>query len=134
VSALGLVDVSGQAMIWDRLQPDSAEDIAMPSEKRRSRKDDASQTTITLKHMAAELAGGHNLSTRQAEAVLDDLMTLATRHIKNGHRVRLTGLGILQVQRPPPRRGLNLQTGEVIEIRGKGEIAFRPAKELKEVL
>jgi DNA-binding protein HU-beta len=100
----------------------------MPSDKA------APQATITLKQMAAELAVGHNLSTKQAEAVLDDLMTLATRHIKDGHRVRLTGLGILHVQRPPPQRGVNLQTGEVIEIRGKGEIAFRPAKELKEVL
>jgi DNA-binding protein HU-beta len=134
VSALGLVDVSGQAMVRDSLQPDWAEEIAMPSEKSRSPKDDALQPIITLKQMAAELAVGHNLSTKQAEAVLDDLMTLATRHIKDGHRVRLTGLGILHVQRPPPQRGVNLQTGEVIEIRGKGEIAFRPAKELKEVL
>jgi DNA-binding protein HU-beta len=106
----------------------------MPSEKDRSPEDHASRTTITLKQMAAELADGHNLSMKQAEALLDDLMTLATRHIKNGHRVRLTGLGTLHVRRPPPRRGLNLQTGEVIEIRGKGEIAFRPAKELKDVI
>jgi DNA-binding protein HU-beta len=84
--------------------------------------------------MAAELAVGHNLSTKQAKAVLDDMVTLATRHLKNGHRVRLTGLGILHVQRPPPQRGVNLRTGEVIEIRGKGEIAFRPAKELKEAV
>jgi DNA-binding protein HU-beta len=105
----------------------------MPSEKGRSPEDDASRTTITLKQTAAEFADGRNLSKKQAEALLDDLMTLATRHIKNGHRVRLTGLGILHVQRPPPQRGLNLQTGEVIEIRGTGKVAFRPAKELKEV-
>jgi hypothetical protein len=42
----------------------------------------------------------------------------------------LTGLGIPHVQRPPPRRSRNRRTGEVIHIRGKGEIAFRPAKEL----
>ena len=116
------------------LQPDWAEEIAMPSEKGRSPENDASQTTVTLKQMAAELADGHNLSKKRAEALLDDLMTLATRHIMNGHRVRLTGLGALHVQRPPPQRGLKLQTGEVIEIRGKGEIVFRPAKELKEVI
>jgi DNA-binding protein HU-beta len=84
--------------------------------------------------MAAELADGHNLSKNQAESVLDDLMTLAIRHIKDGHRVRLTGLGVLHVQRAPPQRGLNLQTGEVIEIRGKGEVVFRPARELKAVV
>jgi len=105
----------------------------MPSEKDQSSEDDASRTTITLKQMAAELADGHNLSNKQAEALLDDLMTLATRHIKNGHRVRLTGLSLLHVQRPPPQRGLNLQTGEVIEVRGKGKLAFRPAKGLAEV-
>jgi hypothetical protein len=37
-------------------------------------------------------------------------------------------------QRLSQHRGINLQTGEVIEIRGKGEVAFRPAKELKEVI
>jgi DNA-binding protein HU-beta len=106
----------------------------MPPAKGRSPEDDVSQITITLKQMAAELAESHNLSKKQAEAVLDDLMTLAIRHIKDSHRVRLTGLGILHVQRPPPQRGLNLRTGEVIEVRGKGEIAFRPSKELKEVV
>jgi DNA-binding protein HU-beta len=116
------------------LQADWPEEIAMPSEKGRPPTDDASQTTITLRQMATELADSHDISKKQAEALLDDLMTLAIRHIKNGHRVRLTGLGILHVQRPPPRRGLNLQTGEVIHIRGKGEIAFRPAKELKEAV
>jgi DNA-binding protein HU-beta len=121
-------------MVWGSLQPDRVEEIAMSSEKDRSPNDAASQITITLKHMAAELAVGHNLSTKQAKAVLDDMVTLATRHLKNGHRVRLTGLGILHVQRPPPQRGVNLRTGEVIEIRGKGEIAFRPAKELKEAV
>lgn len=106
----------------------------MPSERDRSPEDDASRTTITLRQMAAELEDGHGLSKKQTETLLDDLMTLATRHLKNGHWVRLTGLGTLHVQRPPPQRGLNLQTGEVIEIRRKGEIAFRPAKELKEVI
>jgi DNA-binding protein HU-beta len=88
----------------------------MPPSKGRSPEDDASQTTITLKQMAAELADGHNLSKQQTEALLNDLMTLATRHIKDGHRVRLTGLGVLHVQ-----RGLNQQTGEVIAVRDKGE-------------
>jgi nucleoid DNA-binding protein len=61
-------------------------------------------------------------------------MTLTTRHLKNRHKVRLTGLGVLHVQRPPPQRGRNLRTGEVIEIRGKGEAAFRPSKELREAV
>ena len=60
------------------LRPDRAKEIAMPPAKGRSPEDDASQTVITLKQMAAELADSHNLSNKQAEALLDDLMTLAT--------------------------------------------------------
>jgi DNA-binding protein HU-beta len=102
----------------------------MPSDSKPA----ASQTTITLKQMAAELAGGHDLPTKQAEAVLGDLMTLATRHLQNGDKIRLTGLGILQVQNRPARMGRNPGTGEAIEIKASKKIAFRPAKELKEAV
>jgi hypothetical protein len=49
----------------------------MPPAKGRSPDDDTSQITITLKQMAAELPDHHNLSKKQAETLLDDLMTLA---------------------------------------------------------
>jgi DNA-binding protein HU-beta len=116
------------------LSVDWAEEIAMPPRKSRSPEITEPPPTITLKQMAVELADRHNLPKTVAEVLLADLMTLSVQHLKNGHRVFLTGLGILHVQRPRPQRGLNLQTGEVIEIRGRGEIAFRPAKELKEAV
>jgi DNA-binding protein HU-beta len=94
----------------------------------------ASQTTITLRQMAAELAASHDLPKKQAEAVLGDLMTLTTRHLKNGDKIRLTGIGILQVQDRPARMGRNPGTGEAIEIKASKKIAFRPAKELKEAV
>jgi DNA-binding protein HU-beta len=94
----------------------------------------ASQTTITLKQMAAELAEGHDLPKKQAEAVLGDLMALTTRHLQNGDKIRLTGIGILQVQNRPARMGRNPGTGEAIEIKASKKIAFRPAKELKEAV
>jgi DNA-binding protein HU-beta len=59
----------------------------MPPAKGRSSEDNASQTTITLKQMAAELADGHNLSKKEVEALLDDLITLAMQHLRSGHRV-----------------------------------------------
>ena len=97
----------------------------MPSDKA------APQATITLKQMAAELAESHDLPKKQAEAVLGDLMTLATRHLQNGNKIRLTGLGMLQVQSRPARMGRNPGTGETIEIKASKKIAFRAAKELK---
>jgi DNA-binding protein HU-beta len=92
------------------------------------------QATITLKQMAAELAESHDLPKTQAEAVVSDLMALATRHLRSGDKVRLTGLGILQVNDRPARMGRNPGTGEAIEIKASKKVAFRPAKELKEAV
>jgi DNA-binding protein HU-beta len=90
------------------------------------------QITVTLKHIAAELAETHDMPKKQAEAVLGDLVALATRHLKNGDKIRLTGLGILQVQKRVARMGRNPATGEAIQIKASKKFAFRPSKELKE--
>jgi len=94
----------------------------------------AAQATITLKHLAAALSGSHDLPKKQAEAVLGDLVTLTTRHLKKGAKIRLTGLGILQVRKRAARMGRNPATGEAIKIKASKKIAFRPAKELKEAV
>jgi DNA-binding protein HU-beta len=92
------------------------------------------QITVTLRQIAAELAEAHDLPKKQAEAVLGDLVALATRHLKNGDKIRLTGLGILQVQKRAARMGRNPATGAAIQIAASQKIAFRPSKELKEVV
>jgi DNA-binding protein HU-beta len=94
----------------------------------------AAQATVTLKHLAAALADSHDLAKKQAEAVLGDLVTLATKHLKKGDKIRLTGLGILQVRKRAARMGRNPATGEAIKIKASKKIAFRPAKELKEAV
>ena len=75
----------------------------------------AVQATITLKHLAAALADSHDIAKKHAEAVLGDLVTLTTRHLKKGDKIRLTGLGILQVRKRAARMGRNPATGEAIE-------------------
>ena len=90
------------------------------------------QSTITLRHIAAGLAERHDLPKRQAEAMLGDLVEAATQHLKKGNKIRLTGLGILQVRARPARMGRNPATGEAIKIKASKKIAFRAAKELKE--
>jgi DNA-binding protein HU-beta len=108
-----------------------AKKAAVPAKKAASAKD-APQATITLKQIAAGLAESHEVPKRQVEAMLGDLVTLTTRHLKKGDKIRLTGLGILQVRARPARMGRNPATGEAIKIKASKKIAFRPAKELKE--
>ena len=94
----------------------------------------ATAPTVTLKHLAAALAEEHQLSKKQSEAVLGDLVTAITKHLKKGDRIRIGGLGILQVRKRAARMGRNPATGEQIQIKASKKVAFRAAKELKEAI
>ena len=94
----------------------------------------AVQATVTLKHLAASLSDSHDLPKKQAEAMLGDLVTLTTKHLKRGDKIRLTGLGILQVRKRAARMGRNPATGAAIKIKASKKVAFRVAKELKEAV
>ncbi|HVN29113.1 MAG TPA: HU family DNA-binding protein [Candidatus Binataceae bacterium] len=90
--------------------------------------------TVSLKHLAASLAGDHEMPKKQAEAILGDLVNLVTKHLKKGDRIRLAGLGVLVVRRRAARMGRNPATGEPIQIKASKKVAFRAAKELKEAI
>src|SRR6266516_7288489 len=77
------------------------------------------QTTVTLKHLAANLSESHEMSKKQTEAVLGDLVGLVTKHLKKGDRIRIGGLGILVVRKRATRMGRNRTTGEVIPIKAR---------------
>jgi len=94
----------------------------------------AAPTTVTLKHLAATLSEEHEMSKKQAEAMLTDLVSNVTKHLKKGDRIRIVGLGILQVRKRAARMGRNPATGEQIHIKASKKVAFRPAKELKEAV
>jgi DNA-binding protein HU-beta len=88
--------------------------------------------TVTLKHLAAALAETHEMSKKQAEAVLGDFVGNIVKHLKKGERIRIGGLGILQVRKRAARMGRNPATGEAIQIKASKKVAFRASKELKE--
>ena len=91
----------------------------------------AKSKPITLKHLASVLAEDHQLTKKQGQEMLGDLITMITKHLKKGERVKLVGLGILQVRRRAARMGRNPATGEAIKIKASRKVAFRASKDLK---
>jgi len=91
-------------------------------------------STVTLKHLAAALADSHDLSKKQAELVLSDLVDEIVKNLKKGNRVKVQGLGTLQVRKRAARMGRNPATGEAIQIRANKKVAFRTTRELKEAI
>lgn len=90
--------------------------------------------TIPLSKVAAELAEKTGMTKKDATGALDEFIGLVVRHLKKGNKVRITGLGILQVRNRPARMGRNPATGEAIKIKASKKVAFRVAKDLKEAI
>jgi DNA-binding protein HU-beta len=90
--------------------------------------------TVTLRHLAADLAETHGMPKAKANEMLTGMVDAIAGHLKRGRRIRMGGLGILQVRQRPARMGRNPATGEAIKIKASKKVAFRAAKQLKEAI
>jgi DNA-binding protein HU-beta len=86
---------------------------------------------VTSRQLSAALAEQHQLTKKQGQEMLEDLIAMITKHLKKGERVKIAGLGILQVRKRAARMGRNPATGEAIKIKASKKVAFRATKELK---
>jgi DNA-binding protein HU-beta len=92
----------------------------------------AAPDVMTIKHLAAELSEAHQMPKKQAESVVSDFIDRMGGYLKKGKKLRISGLGILQVRARPARKGRNPATGEAIKIKASKKVAFRPSKDLKD--
>src|ERR1700740_2373319 len=94
----------------------------------------ATPTTITLKHLAAAIADEKELSKKQAETILNDMVSRITKNLKKGERPLIVAAASLQCASPAARWARTPATGEAIHIKASKKVAFRAAKELKEAV
>jgi DNA-binding protein HU-beta len=84
------------------------------------------QTTVTLKHLVANLSEAHELSKKQAEAMLGELVNLVTKHLKKGDRIRIGGLGVLVVRKRATRMDRNPATDEPVQMKATQVVGMTP--------
>jgi DNA-binding protein HU-beta len=89
---------------------------------------------VTLRHLAAEAAETHGLSQKQANEVLSGVIEAISEHLKKGAKIRIAGLGTLEVRKRAARMGRNPATGEPLKIEASKKVAFRAAKDLSEAI
>ena len=94
----------------------------------------ATTPTVTTKHLAYALAEQHQLSKKQSLEMTEEVVRMIAKHLRKGERVKITGLGILQVRKRAARMGRNPATGETIQIKASKKVAFRATKDLKEAI
>jgi DNA-binding protein HU-beta len=122
---------AGKAAAAKSAAPRSAAKAAKKPAKASAEK---ASPILTLRNIAERLSETHELPKRQANEMLTQMVEIIAKSLKKGEKIRLSGLGILQVRKRAARTGRNPQTGEPIKIKASKKIAFRPAKELKEAI
>jgi len=90
--------------------------------------------TITINQMAVAYAKKHDMSRKDAITLLAEVFDTVVQQVKAGDKVRLAGLGVIELRSRAARMGRNPASGEAIQIAASRKIAFRVAKELKEVI
>ena len=63
----------------------------------------AAPTTVTQRHLSAALAERHEMPKKQADAIVTEVFGALVEHLKAGERVRIGGLGIIEVKNRPAR-------------------------------
>jgi DNA-binding protein HU-beta len=90
--------------------------------------------TVTLKQIGVDLAAAYELPKRTVESLLNDMTDTIVKTIKKGSKVRISGIGILQVKKRAARMGRNPATGETIKIKASKKVSLSVARDLKEAL
>jgi len=82
----------------------------------------------------SNLTTQHDMQKREAETIVTDVFARLADHLKAGERVRIGGLGIMEVKDRPARMGRNPANGEAVQIKASRKVAFRAAKDLKDAI
>ena len=89
-------------------------------------------TGMTKTQLVRHIAEKHELSNKQAAAILEHLADTAIRETKKSGVFIIPGLGRLVKSNRKARMGRNPQTGEAIKIPAKTVVKFRVAKAAKD--
>ena len=89
-------------------------------------------TGMTKTQLVRHIAEKHELSNKQAAAILEHLADTAIKETKKSGVFVIPGLGRLVKSNRKARMGRNPQTGEAIKIPAKTVVKFRVAKAAKD--
>jgi DNA-binding protein HU-beta len=97
----------------------------------------AKATTIDqvgTRDMADHLATAFEIPRSHAQDYISEIVSLMTKTLKKGQKVRISGLGVFQVRKRAARTGRNPQTGTAMKIKASKRVVFATARDLKEKL
>lgn len=87
---------------------------------------------MTKAELAARVAASAHLTNRQAETIVNILLTCITEALREGDKVELRGFGSFRPRSRDARQGRNPKTGDAVQIPAKKAPFFKAGKDLRE--
>jgi len=87
---------------------------------------------MTKAELVSAVASKAGITKKDADAAIKAAVEAITEALRNGERVAIPGFGIFTVRERSARKGRNPRTGDVIEIKARKVVVFRPGKQLRE--
>ena len=81
-----------------------------------------------------EAVAANTSTKKEAQMAVDSVFDAIKSSLKKKDDVAISGFGTFKVKQTKARAGRNPKTGETIQIPAKKKVAFKAAKDLKEML
>ena len=89
---------------------------------------------LTKKILADEIAEQQGLTKKAAAEIVNYVFDEASKTLKKGGVVDISGFGKFSIKKRAARKGRNPQTGETIKIKASKVPSFRASKTLKDLV
>ena len=86
---------------------------------------------MTKAELAARVADNAHLTNRQAETIVNILLTCITEALREGDKVELRGFGSFRPRSRSARQGRNPKTGDAVQVPAKKAPFFKAGKDLR---
>lgn len=89
---------------------------------------------MTKEELGKRLANVTELSQKEAVAVIEKIMTIATDELAQGGKITLRGFGTLHVVQRKGKVGRDITHNEAVIVPPCNVVRFKPAKTLKQIV
>ena len=79
---------------------------------------------MTKKELISRISGDINLTTSDVQIVVDSALQEILNALEHGERIELRGFGTFKIMTTKPRKGRNIQTGELVDIPERKKVKF----------
>jgi integration host factor subunit beta len=89
---------------------------------------------MTRAELVEDVARQSSLTRRQSEVIVDAVFSSILASLRRGDKIELRGFGSFRVRQRASRSGRNPKTGEGVIVPPRKVPAFKPGKELRELI